>query len=70
MITLSQTAFEQYVPAFRDAESRTYEAILPYMELFRDNAYHATKVPTSTATLPTVPCLTSTSCLPTTALPW
>ena len=31
MITLSQTAFEQYVPAFRDAESRTYEAILPYM---------------------------------------
>lgn len=45
MISLSQTAFEQYVPAFRDAESRTYEAILPYMELFRDNAYHSMKVP-------------------------
>lgn len=45
MITLSQTAFEQYVPAFRDAESRTYEAILPYMESFRDTAYHAMKVP-------------------------
>ena len=38
MITLSQTAFEQYVPAFRDAESRTYEAILPYMQLFRNKA--------------------------------
>ena len=45
MITLSQTAFEQYVPAFRDAESRTYEAILPYMELFRNTAYNSIKIP-------------------------
>ena len=31
MIELSQNVFEQYVPAFRDSESRTYEAILPYI---------------------------------------
>ena len=45
MIDLSQNAFEQYVPAFRDSEARTYEAILPYMEQFRDTAYHSMKVP-------------------------
>lgn len=31
MIVLSQEAFERYVPAFRDVEARTYEAILPYL---------------------------------------
>lgn len=45
MITLSQAAFEQYVPAFRDSEARTYEAILPYMEKFRDTAFRTMKVP-------------------------
>lgn len=34
MIVLSQEAFERYVPAFRDVEARTFEAILPYMEQF------------------------------------
>lgn len=32
MITLSKESFEKFVPSFRDSESRTYEAMLPYME--------------------------------------
>ena len=45
MIELSQNVFEQYVPAFRDSESRTYEAILPYIEHYCDTAYNELKVP-------------------------
>lgn len=45
MITLSQTAFQDYVPAFRDSEPRTYEAILPYMERYLRRAVDALHVP-------------------------
>lgn len=31
MITLSQEAFERYVPSFRDSENRTYDALYPYI---------------------------------------
>lgn len=45
MITLSQTAFQDYVPAFRDSEPRTYDAILPYMERYLREAETQLHVP-------------------------
>ena len=45
MITLSKEAFERYVPAFRDAETRIFEAVLPYMQQYLDKARNVIKIP-------------------------
>lgn len=45
MITLSKEAFEKYVPAFRDAETRIFEAVLPYMQQYLDKARNVIKIP-------------------------
>ena len=45
MITLSKEAFEKYVPAFRDAETRIFEAVLPYMQQYLDKARNGIKIP-------------------------
>lgn len=45
MITLSKEAFEKYVPAFRDAETRIFEAVLPYMQQYLDKAHNVIKIP-------------------------
>lgn len=45
MITLSKEAFERYVPAFRDAETRIFEAVLPFMQQYLDKARNVIKIP-------------------------
>lgn len=45
MITLSKEAFEKYVPAFRDAETRIFEAVLPCMQQYLDKARNVIKIP-------------------------
>lgn len=45
MIEITQDSFERFVPAFRDSESRTFEAVLPYIERYRDKAYGTIGVP-------------------------
>ena len=39
MLKLTQEDFEAFVPSFRDCENRTYKAIEPYMEDWREKAY-------------------------------
>ena len=45
MIALSKDAFEKYVPSFRDAEGRIFEAVLPYMQQYLDKATNIIKIP-------------------------
>lgn len=45
MIELSKESFEKYVPAFRDAEGRIFEAVLPYMQQYLDKARNVIKIP-------------------------
>lgn len=45
MIELSKEAFEKYVPAFRDAEGRIFEAVRPYMQQYLDKATNIIKIP-------------------------
>ena len=45
MIALSKDAFEKYVPSFRDAEGRIFEAVLPYMQQYLEKATNIIKIP-------------------------
>ena len=45
MITITQSIFETHVPAFRDVESRTFEAILPTIQRVLENTYEHLSIP-------------------------
>ena len=44
---ITQPAFEQHVPSFRDSQPNTFEAILPTIESYLDKARTAIRVPPS-----------------------
>ena len=45
MITITQSIFETYVPAFRDVESRTFDAITPTIQRVLENTYEHLSIP-------------------------
>jgi hypothetical protein len=45
MITITQSIFETHVPAFRDVESRTFEAILPTIQRVLESTYEYLIIP-------------------------
>lgn len=45
MIEITQERFESYVPSMRDSQSRSFEAIRPYMEQYKERAYQTIGVP-------------------------
>ena len=45
MITITQSIFETHVPAFRDVESRTFDAIRPKIEQVLESVYEHLSIP-------------------------
>ena len=45
MITITQSIFETHVPAFRDVESRTFEAIQPTIQRVLESTYEYLMIP-------------------------
>ena len=45
MITITQSIFETHVPAFRDVESRTFDAIAPTIQRVLENTYEHLSIP-------------------------
>ena len=45
MITITQSIFETHVPAFRDVESRTFDAITPTIQRVLENTYEHLSIP-------------------------